>query len=517
MGSETLGQLFVLLSSGVALALAFPEWELSLLAWVVLIPLLTMVSRSDPSKGLLFGWLFGISFFTVLLSWLTHTMQMFGRMAFPVAFVVVLLLAGALAGYLALFGFLTAWVCQRLGRRGLILAPFLWVALELGRNYLLTGFPWGLLGYTQYRNIPLIQLAAWTGVYGVSFVIVLVNCILTFGVTSGIRGLGASLACAFGLIGGVFLIGQVRLGSTPRDPSSLPVALVQGSIRQEVKWSKAYQDSTLETYERLTRLAAGSAPHLIVWPETAAPLYLRYEPQALANLLALGRELQTPILVGAPDAEGPAGGLRYYNSAFLLRPSGQWVEKYDKIHLVPFGEYVPLKRILFFVEKMAEGISDFSAGKHTVVFDLSRARFGVVICYEVIFPDLFRRSVQAGADFMVNITNDAWFGRTSGPRQHLAMVPFRAVENGVAVIRAANTGISAIVEPSGRIGPTLGLFERGVLSASIPVRLDRTFYSRYGDLFAGSCFILAVAILGATLWVRRPRVCSESSNGSSVS
>jgi apolipoprotein N-acyltransferase len=276
---------------------------------------------------------------------------------------------------------------------------------------------------------------------------------------------------------------------------TIPVALVQGNVAQHLKWDQTQQRAILRTYAELTRADARES-RLVIWPEAAVPAYVRLEPWVSGWLTALAAEVDRPLLVGAPDAEEVSGRIRYLNSAFLVEPRGI-AARYDKIHLVPFGEYVPLKRLLSFVEAIAAEIGEFTPGRDRVVFPLSGAPFGTVICYEAIFPDQFRRFVRDGARFMVNITNDAWFGDSGGPLQHLATVPLRAVENGVAIARAANTGVSALVHPSGRIEPQLGLFQRGALRVDVPLRTRETFYTRFGDVFAYACSAVAAAALAA--------------------
>jgi apolipoprotein N-acyltransferase len=219
---------------------------------------------------------------------------------------------------------------------------------------------------------------------------------------------------------------------------------------------------------------------------------LRREPEVLKGLTALSRESRAPLLVGSVDQAPGVDGTRLYNSTFLVDAQGIR-GKYDKIHLVPFGEYVPLRWALGFITRWAAFISEFDSGERAAVFDLPGAPFGTVICYEGIFPALFRQFVGNGAVWMVNVTNDAWFGTTNGPLQHLAMLPFRAVENRVGIARAANTGVSTLIEPSGRIGASLGLFERGVLVGSLPIRRETTWYTRFGDLFAVASAGLSLA------------------------
>ncbi len=495
-GSHTARRLAVAAAAGIALHLAYPRPGWDLLGWVSLAPVLALaVTAPSAGRAFLEGWVAGLAFFVPLLRWLTHTMTTFSTLSWPLAALVLLALAGYLALYWGAVAAAVAWLRAPLGTAAVWLAPAFWVAAELARTHVLSGFPWGLLGYVPYRRLALIQIAAWTGVYGVSFLLALVNAAGAFALA---RRTGAALALSAGVV-------VVALGATlavgvagGRDGASetLSVAIVQGNIDQAIKWERAYQRQTLQTYAELTR--EGAAARLVVWPEAAVPAYLLYEPWVLGWLVDLAAEVRTPLLVGAPDAMREGRATRYLNSAFLVGERGV-TARYDKMHLVPFGEYVPLKRLMFFVDAIAAEIGDFTPGRRQVVFPLEGAPFGTVICYEVIFPDLFRRFVREGARFMVNITNDAWFGDSGGPLQHLAMVPLRAVENGVAVARAANTGVSALVSPSGGIGPELGLFRRGVLRVTLPLAARQTFYTRFGDVFAHLMGAVTAAALAARL------------------
>jgi apolipoprotein N-acyltransferase len=279
---------------------------------------------------------------------------------------------------------------------------------------------------------------------------------------------------------------------------------MQPSIEQPLKWEPRHTRETLSIYFALTRQAAAERAELVVWPETAAPTILRQDPGLLASLTATAADLGVPLLIGSIDAAGDPP--RFRNTAFLLTDQGI-VGRYDKIHLVPFGEFIPLSGVIGFVRGWAEFISELEPGTRTVVFQGPPAPYGVVICYEGIFPDLFRSFVRDGARLMVNMTNDAWFGRTSGPEQHLSMYPFRAVEHRVSVVRAANTGVSAFIAPSGQIVRRLNLFQRGLLTESVPLRVGRTVYTRLG-VWPG---LLALAVSAAALALTRARRAREAS------
>jgi apolipoprotein N-acyltransferase len=496
--AEGVRRLAVAVLAGFAMHLAFPRPGWDLLGWVMLAPVLALGgSARTPRRALLEGWVAGVAFFFPLLRWLTHTMTTFSPMSMPVAILVIV----ALAGYLGLFwGGVTwalAWLRPRFGAWTFWLAPPLWVTGELLRTYLLGGFPWGLLGYVPASRLPVIQIAAWTGVYGVSALLVLVNTALAW-IALERRGPAAVAAAAVSVVavGGVLLVGRAHLA--PDDAPTIRVALVQGNIPQAVKWDARFKAETLRIYGDLTR-AVAPGNRLVVWPEAAVPSYARFEPATMQWLTTLAREVGVPLLVGVPDANVDGGRVHYLNSAFLLDSSGLR-GRYDKMHLVPFGEYVPLKRLLFFVEAMAADIGDFTPGREVTVLPLEDTKFGTVVCYEVIFPGLFRRFVAEGASFMTNITNDAWFGDSGGPLQHLQMVPLRAVENRTAIVRAANTGVSAVVLPSGAIQSVLPLGARGTLQGDVPLRRGYTFYTRFGDVFAYASAAVAAGALAAG-WV----------------
>jgi apolipoprotein N-acyltransferase len=295
------------------------------------------------------------------------------------------------------------------------------------------------------------------------------------------------------LLGATLGFGVWRLQAPPA-PGEVSVAIMQPAIEQPLKWDPGHATVVLQIYNELTRQAGTERPDLIVWPETASPTVLRRDPALLAGLSAMAAEMGMPILVGSIDVlEGGPG--RLTNSAFLVTAQGI-TGRYDKIHLVPFGEFVPLSGVIGFVRDWADFIADLEPGSRAVVFPGPPAPFGVVICYEGIFPDLFREFVKNGARVMVNMTNDGWFGRTSGPEQHLAMYAFRAIEHRITVVRAANTGISAFIAPTGQVVRHLGLFHRGTLSDRILLRRGRTLFTRLGDWVTYLALAAAAASVG---------------------
>ncbi|HUM15911.1 MAG TPA: apolipoprotein N-acyltransferase [Candidatus Nitrosotalea sp.] len=505
----TAASALLLAASGVMGAFAFPKTGWALLAWVWLVPSLWSGATRAPRTALVDGWVAGTVFYLVLLRWLDHTFQHYSAIPWPVTWLPIALLATYCGLYVGLVAGGAAWLRGRLGTGpALALTPPLWVAGEWLRGHLMGGFPWGLLGYSQAAQLPVIQIAELGGVYAVSLVLVAVNAALAALLALGPRRAGPGAAAAALLLLASYGFGVRALATETganAGAGSVEVAVIQPSIEQTIKWDPARHEQILDIYEQLTREAARTKPAIVLWPETATTIFLRGDRILLERLTRLSGDIGAPILVGSLDRRDAPGG-QFLNSAFLL--TGQGITaKYDKIHLVPFGEYVPLAGLLGFVRSWAEFISEFGVGETRTIFPLPGAPFGTVICYEVIFPELFRGFVVRGASFMANITNDAWFGETSGPWQHLGTLPLRAVEHRVAIARAANTGVSGFVEPTGRIGPILPLLERGILVRRIPLRARSTLYTRLGDWLVYASAALGAAAAGIAYFRRSPTSC----------
>ncbi|WP_305043045.1 apolipoprotein N-acyltransferase [Geoalkalibacter sp.] len=485
--------------SGLLLALAFPRPDVAELAWIALVPLF-LVMDTRPFRS---GFTAGLVFFAVVLYWLNIVMTTYGGLH-PVLSATAYLL---LVLYLALFFGTATWAAcrlrEKLGYAPTLTLPILWVALEFLRSFLLTGFPWATLGYSQQGRLALIQSADLFGVYGLSFLLVFGNAVLAEAVR-WLRGQRSLPRVALPLL--VLLVcanlayGIWKLAADPdRRERQMRVALAQGNIDQGVKWDPAYQQETIRIYGELSRQAGREwQPELIIWPEAATPFYFQ-EPGALSEQVRqVPRDLGTFLLFGSPAYEVVNRQYQYLNSAFLLGTDGEILGRSDKVHLVPFGEYVPLKPFLPFVDKLVVGIGDFSAGTISPL-PMNGARLGVLVCYEAIFPELARDYVRQGSDLLVNITNDAWFGRSSAPYQHLAMSRFRAVENRIWLARAANTGISAFVTPSGRILEATPIFEQAVVHAEVGLGAGESLYLRIGDT-------LPTLFLGLSIfWLVRTR------------
>ncbi|MBM3220503.1 MAG: apolipoprotein N-acyltransferase [Candidatus Rokubacteria bacterium] len=486
------------MAAGGVLALAFPRTNWDGVAWIAVAPLLVVALLRGPRAAFFWGWLGATTFFLGLLQWLNFTFMTFSAIPFPLTWLPTLALAAYCGLWVALVMAATSWVGTRSTGWALVLAPFAWVAAEWGRGHLFGGFPWGLLGYTQHAQLPAIQIAELGGVYAVSFVVLAVNAAV-----AGVVLLPWRHAAAGAVLAGVLLALSLGFGvwrlREPMTEATARVAVVQPSIEQPLKWDPDHAAATLGIYVALSRRAVEDAPSLLVWPETATPTPLARDAGLVSLLRGLATSLRAPLVVGSIDVEG-ASPVVLRNTAYLLTERG--IEgRYDKMHLVPFGEYVPLSGVIGFVRGWAEFISELEPGTRTVVFPGPPAPFGVVICYEGIFPELVRDFAKNGARLIVNITNDAWFGRTSGPLQHLAMYPFRAVEHRTSVVRAANTGVSAFIAPTGQILGRLSLFERSTLTSAVPLRARTTLYTKLGDWVAYA----GIAVTAVGLGVRALR------------
>ncbi len=485
---------FLPVLSGILLALSFPKADISVLAWVALAPLLYSISEKPPRQSFKEGFVAGAVFYAISLSWVVIVMRQYGGLGFIPSLSLLLALSAYLALYVGAFALLYSNARAYAGQASIFLAPVFWAALELLRNYALSGFPWNLLGYSQHQNLPIIQIADITGVYGVSALIVMVNAAITEAVIVIYRKEYADYRkFVMPLLASVVLVscaayGNYRLANLPRPYGSMKVTLVQGDIDQSHKWNPAFQDKVFDVYKTLTAEAAAQKirPDLIIWPETATPFCFQDKTME-AELSNSVKKDDVWLLTGSPSVGEKNGDDIEYNSAYLLNPSGLKTGRYDKTHLVPFGEYVPLKTFLPFVNKMVHGIGDFGTGTKYTVMRTDKASFGTAICFEVIFPELVRKFALNGANFLASITNDAWFGNSGAPYQHFNMAVFRAVENRRAMVRAANTGISGIILPSGEVTARTEIFKRGEITGTIPLINKMTFYTRHGDVFAYLC------------------------------
>ncbi len=462
-------------------------------------------------------------YFVGTVYWTASVMRQFGDLALPLSVLLMLLLAAYLALYPAIFALVVFRLRAAFGRSALWLAPAVWVTTELGRGHLFTGFPWVLLGYSQAPVLPVVQLASVLGVYGVSFLVALVSCAVVLVVlpddprsspVSWKAGIGTwdssgvvfrwwPLALALALVAASAGWGGLRLraNTLTREGAPVRVGLIQGNIAQEQKWNPARAGQILARYLDMSRAAAARGAHFIIWPESSLPYFFEEDPAHGDQVRQLAYQTRSWVLFGSDQIkrEQPP---RYYNSAFLLAPTGTVAAVYQKIHLVPFGEYVPMKNLLFFAGPLVQSVSDFSPGEAMPAMPVAGRQVSTAICYEVVYPALARQAVEGGSQLLTTITNDAWYGRSSAPWQHFEQASLRAIEQGRYLARSANTGISGIVDPYGRIVARSQLFEQTTLVGDARFLTDRTIYNRIGDVFAYACAVLAA---GAILMGRRKR------------
>ena len=467
-------------------------------------------STSGPRpyrRSFFLGLLTGAVYFSGTLYWLVETMTTFGGLSSPVAVVA----AGLLVAYLALFPAAFAVILARLvrvfGTAALLLAPPVWMATELGRQYVWDGFPWALLGYSQVTLLPIAQLASLVGVYGLSGLLALVSAAAALIVVERGRRRYVVAVATLSIVTGFAAWGTARLHASTLTTAGTPVraAVIQGNVAQEDKWNPTLADAITRRYIMMTRQALAQGATFILWPESSTPFYFEQDLVRGADIRKLARESGATLVIGSDQIEpvkavaaGKPAPDRTYNAAFLIKPDGSVGAVYRKMHLVPFGEYVPLKRILFFVGPIVEAVSDFVPGTEATLLPVDSHVASTAICYEVIYGNLMRQFVLEGSQLLTTITNDAWYGASSAAFQHWDQASMRAIENGRYLARAANTGISGFVDPYGRVLAKSQLFEQTLLVADLRFLDVRTLYSRIGDLVAWLSLALTAAALLAT-------------------
>ncbi len=499
--------------SGILLVLCFPTFNLFYLAWIVIVPFLCSLYDKELKKAFVIGIVFGLPYFFGTLYWIYHSINHYGGVPLIVSIIIVILLCIYLSLYTGLFASLFSMTIKKTKLPAVLLAPVLWVVLEFLRSYIFTGFPWSSIGYTQYKFLTMIQISDITGIYGVSFLVLGLNGALAdlyllrkrvkemplFPLSYSVTG----VIVFFVLIISSVIYGQLRL-KEERPYDQIRASIVQGNIEQDKKWEPTYQKYVIETYKRLTLKAISYQPSMVVWPETSVPFFFGADITYTQELISFQKELNTYLLFGSVLIKEKLNDeYLLSNSVILLDRNGKISYTYDKIHLVPFGEYVPLQKFLFFINKLVVGIGDYIPGDSYVKATTPFGNFATLICYEIIFPGLVRKFYSTGGDFIVNITNDAWFGKTNGPYQHFSMAVFRAIENRNPVIRAANTGISGFIDSNGRILLKSNLFQEEVLTIDLKTDPTKTFYSRYGDLFSYVCIIFSTLLLANLITKKR--------------
>ncbi|PIE72534.1 MAG: apolipoprotein N-acyltransferase [Deltaproteobacteria bacterium] len=490
------------LATSILLAVAFPGdigwWPL---VFVALVPLFFVLRFCSVRAALLCGFTSGLLLYLMLLYWIFIVLARYGGLPWFVSTAGVFFLALYMSCYFAAFAVLTRYLFLSLPATLVLwLVPALWVGLDWCRGWLLSGFPWMDLGYALYEVPLLIQVADIGGHHLVSYCIVIVNLWFFFlFLGKGCRrpavlvpGLAFLLAvlCYSGL-----RYSQVREYLQDAAVSRAVVGIVQGNIEQDQKWAEANLQGTVDRYLRLSeQLFDESAPELVVWPETALPFYPQ-KGRFMAPIHAFTAAYKTHILTGAPWYSVNGAAVSYCNGAVSIGPGRLLEQPYCKTHLVPFGEYVPLDGFWGLLGPLVESVGNFTPGRIGEPLRNGQLRSGILICFESVFPDLARLWVDSGANILFNLTNDAWYGKSSAPYQSLAMAVFRAVETRRSLVRSANTGISAFVDPSGEIRSRSALFVAWRESAGLVLLEGRSLWVRFGYGFAPLCLLVSMAFV----------------------
>jgi apolipoprotein N-acyltransferase len=502
--------------SAVLQILIFPLPDLYPLSWIAVAPLLVAVLRArrseflqlrgpakllpaSPGQAFLLGYVCGILWYAGTCYWVYSTMKQYGGINGPGAFGLLILFCLYLGLYHGLFGLLIVFLAQRSQRAALVISPFIWVAVELARTRI-SGFPWDLLGITQVDNISLARLATVTGVYGISLEIMIVNAAFAAGfIVQRARRKSLLIAAVVAAV----VLQAAQWVPVPNFPADRAALLVQENIPvlESSDWTRQFYDSTLADLSQISLNPPGGErqhPDLIVWPESPAPFYTG-DPlfrSALSHVALGARAWVVAGSIGVENASlSPQQPTKLFNSAALVGPSGKWSARYDKVHLVPFGEYVPFKDWLAFAGGLTKEVGDFTRGESRQPLQAGKQKLGVFICYESVFPDEIRQFAKNGAQLLVNISNDGWYGDSGAYAQHLRQARMRAVENARWLLRTTNTGVTAAIDPDGRVVQKLPRKIRSVLQASYALNDGTSFYTRHGDWLAYMCAIISVVAI----------------------
>ncbi len=456
--------------------------------------MLVALRGTSVRRGFTLGLIAGFIHYAGTVYWTGATVSTFGGLPVIVAVLVAALLALYMAAYIAIFAAITAILVRRFHVAGFWLAPAVWVSMEYLRGILIGGFPWIPLGNTMVTFLPIAQLASLVGVQGLSLFVALLNAGFAVAALSTGRRRTLAAASSLLLIGAVSVWGGLRLASnTLTQGAPIRVGLIQGNIAQTDKWNPARAEMIVDRYLQLSRQAVEKGAQFLIWPESSTPYFFEEDP-AGDVVRRLVRDLRVPLLLGSDQSE-PGTPPRYYNAAFMLDPAGATAAVYRKIHLVPFGEYVPFQQLLFFVGPLVEAVAAFSAGTRVTMLPVEGHMVSTAICYEVTYPSLQREAVRQGSEMLTTITNDAWYGESSAAFQHFEMAAMRAIEQGRYLVRAANTGISGIIDPYGRILIRTSLFETVAVVGEARFVQAKTVYATIGDLAAHlSAAVVMVAL-----------------------
>ncbi|KPK99547.1 MAG: hypothetical protein AMJ90_09345 [candidate division Zixibacteria bacterium SM23_73_2] len=484
----------LIIISAVLFCLTFSPLHFGFLAYFFGVFIIYALEKKKNFEAFRLGYIFGLITNSILLYWI-------GYATIPGTIGAIL----ALSFYTAVLFLIYAQIQKIAKERTYLLFPFLWVGMEFGRSLLDIGFPWLNLAYTQTYYLKLIQHASFTGAFGVSFWVACLNVIAYFGIKNfpNIKKLTLAFALFFLFIIIPYIHGT-KVMPEKIEKGDLKIALLQGSIEQHIKWDPKYLDYNFQVYTKMSKEAAKKGVDLIIWPETATPTYLLHDPKYFNVVISLAESLKTPIFTGGLHFENPSyDEYTYYNSAFLFTPDGDYPKIYSKIRLVPFSERMPFGQIIPFIRRIQVGGSDFTPGEDYVIFEHPKGKFACLICFESVFPDLVRDFARRGADFLVNVTNDAWFGKSPGPFQHSRIAIFRAIENRISIARCANTGVSMLVDPYGRVYNQTRIFVQENVVDDISLRKNKTFFTEYGDFFGKGSFLISILFFGLSFLLKK--------------
>ncbi len=515
-------QYILVIISGILTALAFPTVfgdihvpNLGFLAWFSLAPLFFVIKDKGPRASFLWTFLCAAVYYGISLYWLYKALNTYGHLSPVVSVAVMVLLIAVISAYIALAPMLASFVEARTKISRFWTIPIFWVALEFARNYLpCNGFPWGNITNTQFAFLPIIQMTDITGIFGLTYIMILVNCACGFLIIPYWRRCdapatrSAKLMFATLLVVAALIYGYWRIYDVTKRQEGWPsvrAAVLQGNIPQGEKWIAGAEAAQIEPYADFTKLLVNGGANLIVWPEASYP-WIVAEGEAKLNPELIGtgktREDKNPfVLLGALTSNMKGNGKRdLSNSMLLLDKNGDIAGRYSKTHLVPFGEYVPARKFLFFAKKLVAPIGNFKPGESVQPVATDSYQVGGLICYEDIFPEIAAGQTGNGANILAVITNDAWYGRSSAAFQHLAISVFRAVENRRWMVRSANSGVSAVVDAAGRIISRTDIFEKGMIVSNVKLGEGLSLYTRLGNWFAWVCVAMGVVFLGVACY-----------------
>lgn len=477
----------MMLISGGLLALSYPYADVYILAWFMPAILIWRISKSTLRMSIVYGLAFGTGFFITLLYWIS----VFGLLP-------LIVLAIYQGCFIALFAFITKLGFQRIdGWQRLISIPALWVSIEWLRSLGMFGFTWGDLGYSQYKAIPLIQMASVTGIWGISFIIMIFNTaladsIIQYGNVLKRKHAVLQISSVLLLIAALVCSGAIYSRNASETGKNIKAAIIQGNINQDTEEDPVFVDRSWSEYSSMSIYAAQSGADIIIWPETVIPGNMA-NADTHDKVLQIASDAGTDIIAGVWDRDNVG---RIFNSAFLVSSDSRVMSKYHKCRLVPFGEFVPARKYLPFLEYYHVTPYDSSSGCGIGMMDTGKTKYGVAICFESIFPYILRNTAKSGAEILCVITNDCWYDKTAAAKQHMVMSVLRAVENKRYLLRAASTGISCIIDPHGRVVNQSSVDEKTIVKGEVSPISDLTIYTRFGDWFVYLCIVIS---LGAFL------------------